>query len=71
MNLKVNFNILKQFNCALIGLIKDLIPNTRSQTFLIDVSLIKDQVSNSFKTVCKNIVYFQIEDGKTRLSTNC
>ena len=25
MNLNVNFNILKQFNCALVELIKDLI----------------------------------------------
>ena len=25
MNLNVNFNILKQFNCALVGRIKDLI----------------------------------------------
>jgi hypothetical protein len=25
VNLNVNFNILKQFNCALVGLIKDLI----------------------------------------------
>ena len=24
MNFNVNFNILKQFNCALVGLIKDL-----------------------------------------------
>ena len=25
MNFNVNFNILKQFNCALVGLIKDLL----------------------------------------------
>ena len=24
MNLNVNFNVLKQFNCALVGRIKDL-----------------------------------------------
>jgi hypothetical protein len=35
VNLNVNFNILKQFNCALVGQIKDLIPSTdhdRSKT---------------------------------------
>jgi hypothetical protein len=45
VNLNVNFNILKQFNCALVGLIKDLITLVSFKNFPPD-RVISDDRSN-------------------------
>jgi len=40
VNLNVNFNILKQFNCALVGQIKDLIVAVRFKCLLVSTLMI-------------------------------
>jgi len=58
VNINVNFNILKQFNCALVGLIRDLIISTVNVTLLMQSKFYRPTVSTQNKSSYDCVFYW-------------